>query len=471
MTRSPDSGQARSANSGQVRYDLTQIPVAKALLVNRWPQFLARVLALAGFIFAIVAGLAGTPVGSRNFSIVFVWIAWWALLILVAVPVLGRGWCTVCPIPMPGEWLQNRALLGPRGSKPPLGLGRKWPKALRNIWVQNGAFALMALFSAVVLTQPGVTAIILATFLFLSLGASLIFERRAFCRYMCPVGGFIGLYSQTAPIEVRVRDTAVCAAHTTKTCYTGSKDGYGCPWGVFPGGMVKNTYCGACLECLRTCPMDNIAINIRPAGADLSQPRGRKLDEAFKAFIMLGSAFVYSAVMLGPWGQLKASAYAIGSLPWLLYITGFLAFVFVFLPGLFYLAVRVGQVLAPTRRNLRRSFTAYAYPLVPLGLAAWIAFSLSFVFANASYILAALSDPLGWGWNLFGTATYSWTPFLTQYIPVLQTLVLVVGLAWAGITARRIAQEGKHPEAWRQAIPINLFCLVVTVGFLWLFVG
>lgn len=461
----------RSASSGQARYDLTRIPAARALLFNRWPQFLVRAIALVGFLLAIIAGLGGTPVGSRNFSIVFVWIAWWALLILVAVPLTGRGWCTICPIPMPGEWLQNRAILGPRGSKPPLGLGRKWPKALRNIWVQNGAFALLALFSAVVLTQPGVTGIILAAFLFIAIGTSLIFERRAFCRYLCPVGGFIGLYSQTAPIEVRVRDTAVCTTHTTKTCYTGSEDGYGCPWGVFPGGLVKNTYCGACLECLRTCPLDNIAINIRPAGTDLSQPRGRKLDEAFKAFIMLGSALVYSAVMLGPWGQLKTAAYAIGTLPWLIYVLAFLVIVFGLLPGLFYLATRAGLALAPASHGLRRGFIANAYALVPLGLAAWIAFSISFVFANASYILPVLSDPLGWGWDLLGTANYDWIPYITRLVPALQILVLVVGLAWAGVAARRIAQESNHPAAWRQAIPINLFCLLVTVGFLWLFVG
>jgi hypothetical protein len=311
----------------------------------------------------------------------------------------------------------------------------------------------------------------LAAFLFIAIGASLIFERRAFCRYLCPVGGFVGLYSQTAPIEVRVRDTAICAAHSTKTCYTDSKDGYGCPWGVFPGGLVKNIYCGMCLECLRTCPLDNIAINIRPFGADLSQQRGRKLDEAFKAFIMLGSAFVYSAVMLGPWGHLKTAAYAVGSLPWLTYVLAFLAFVFGFLPGLFYMAAWAGRVLAPDRHTLRRSFTTYAYALIPLGLAAWIAFTLSFVFSNASYILPVLSDPLGWGWDLLGTAGYKWTPFLTQTIPVLQTLVLVIGLAWAGVTAGRIAQEGDQPAALRQAIPINLFCLLVTVGFLWLFVG
>jgi len=120
---------------------------------------------------------------------------------------------------------------------------------------------------------------------------------------------------------------------------------------------------------------------------------------------------------------------------------------------------------------MRRSFTAYAYALVPLGLAAWIAFSLSFVFANASYILMVLSDPLGWGWDLLGSANYNWTPYLAQFVPILQIVVLVVGLAWAGVTARRIAQEGNNPIAWRQALPINLFCLLVTVGFLWLFVG
>ena len=50
------------------RYDLLQIPLVKPLLVSRWPQFLARAVALAGFVFAIIAGFAGTPVGNRNFS-------------------------------------------------------------------------------------------------------------------------------------------------------------------------------------------------------------------------------------------------------------------------------------------------------------------------------------------------------------------------------------------------------------------
>ncbi|MFQ5401293.1 MAG: 4Fe-4S binding protein [Anaerolineae bacterium] len=453
-----------------LRADLTRIPLIKTLLVNRWPQFILRAIALAGFVLAILAGWLGTPAGSRNFAIVFVWIAWWALLILTAVPLFGRGWCAICPIPMAGEWLQNGALLGPRLRNPKSVIRhrlRQWPRRFRNIWLQNAGFMLLALFSAVVLTQPKVTAVILAAFLLLAVGTALLFERRAFCRYLCPVGGFIGLYSQAAPLEVRVRDTAVCASHTTKTCYTGSEDGYGCPWGVFPGGLVKNTNCGLCLECLRTCPRDNIAIQFRPAGADLTVARGRRLDEAFKAFIMLGSAMVYAAVMLGPWGWLKTTAYSIGTAAWWGYAVVFLTAALLLLPGLFWLAVWVGSPQRQNRRGLRQRFTAHAYALVPLGLAAWIAFSLSFVFANASYIWPVVSDPLGWGWDLLGTAVTPWTPYLSRLVPVLQMAVLVGGLAWTANTARQIAAE-KRGET---AVPVMAYSFFITVGLLWLLVG
>lgn len=459
------------------RYDLLQLPLVKPGLRSRWPQFLVRAIALGGFIFAILAGLLGTPVGSRNFGIVFVWIAWWALLMLVAVPLFGRGWCSICPIPMPGEWLQQGNVLkpglgGPAGFFRRFVLGRRWPNAWRNIWLQNGAFTLVALFSTVVLTQPRATAIVLAGFLVVAIGTSLVFERRAFCRYLCPVGGFIGLYSQLAPTELRVKDTTVCAAHTVKTCYTGSAEGYGCPWQVFPGGLVKNTYCGTCMECLRTCPHDNIALNLRSFGADLTIPGGRKLDEAYKAFIMLGSAIVYAAVLLGPWAFLKSAAYGVGSWPWLAYALAFLAFVFGLLPGFFFLAVALGRRISKGRQPLQKQFVAYSYALVPLGLAAWIAFSLSFVLTNFSYLWPALSDPFGWGWNLVGTAGVGWTPYLTGTIPALQALVLLGGLGWAALTARRIAGE-TLPQGGeiRQALPVAAYCLLVTTALMVLLVG
>ncbi|GAB4456652.1 MAG: 4Fe-4S binding protein [Anaerolineales bacterium] len=437
--------------------ELTRLPLLKTTLKSRYPQLAVFTVMLVGYTFAILAGWIGTPVGSHNFSIVFVWIAWWAILILGAVPFFGRGWCAVCPIPLAGEWLQRGAVLNPP-SRQPKWLNLRWPKALRNIWLQNIAFLLLALFSSLLLTTPTLTATILAAMLFLALGLSLVFERRAFCRYLCPVGGFIGLYSQTAPIELRIKEKRVCAACKGKPCYNGNENGYGCPWDVFPGGLTKNTYCGLCMECLRTCPHENIAINLRPFAADLEKPTAR-LDEAFKAFIMLGSAMIYAAVLLGPWESLKDAAYRVGTSAWFIYAAAFLVLIFVVLPGLFTLGILRTKNISP----LKQRFASLSTALIPLGLMFWVAFSVSFVFTNASYILAALSDPLGLGWNLFGTANIAWQPMLTFLLAPAQTLALVGGLVWSARIAQKTAREVKLSAA-----PVIVFCFAVTTVMLWL---
>ena len=439
------------------KIELTRNPFIKNALKSRYPQLAVFIVMLAGYIFAILAGLIGTPVGSHNFSIVFVWIAWWAILILVAVPFFGRGWCAVCPIPLPGEWLQRGAVLSPP-EKRPKWLNLRVPKIFRNIWLQNISFLLLALFSSVLLTTPNITGIVLATMLFAAIGLSTIFERRAFCRYLCPVGGFIGLYSQTAPIELRIKDKQVCVTCEGKPCYNGSQAGYGCPWDVFPGGLTKNTYCGLCMECIRTCPHDNIAVNLRPFSADLAKPSTR-MDEAFKAFIMLGSAMIYAGVLLGPWGAFKDAAYNVGTSAWFIYAVIFLVIIFVILPGFFTLGILKTKSTLP----LKQRFASLATALIPLGLMFWVAFSLSFVLTNASYIIAALSDPLGLGWNLFGTANAVWQPMLTSVLAPAQTLALVGGLIWSARTAQKAANEIRT-----SSISVIAFNFILTLVMLWL---
>jgi len=450
--------------------DLLRWPVLNTVLRSRWPQLLVRVAALAGFLIAVLTGLLGTPVGNHNLGIVLVWIAWWTIMMLVALPFFGRGWCSICPIPMPGEWLQHGALLTPRRNG--AGLKKAWPARFKNIWLQNGAFSAVAVCSAVVLTQPRITAVVLLAFLFVAIGTSLVYERRAFCRYLCPVGGFIGLYSQLAPVAIRVKNKATCVAHTEKSCYRGSADGAGCPWMLYPGALAKNTYCGMCMECVRTCPHDNIAVTLRPFGADLRSPAGRRLDEAFKGFIMLGAAMVYSAVMLGPWGDLKMAAYDIGSARWFAYAFAVLVFINGVLPGLFLAAVSAGRALAGSTQTVKRSFIAFSYALVPLGLMAWIAFSLSFVFASISYLWPTMSDPFGVGWNLFGTVHASWQPYLTRSVPTLQALVLVAGFTWSAVTAHRIAgEEHEQRAALLQAAPVIVCCFLFTASLMGLLIA
>jgi hypothetical protein len=445
--------------------DFTRTRWSRFLLVNRWPQFLARAITLAGFIFTILVGLFGTPVGGRNFAIIFVWIAWWTALKLLFIPFGGRAWCSVCPIPMPGEWLQRGGLV--RAGRP-LGLGLRWPTKLRHAWFQVGGFAIMGLFSAVLLTQPRATAWILLGLIVFALGLSLVFERRVFCRHFCPIGSFIGKYALLAPVEVRARDAEICRHHVEKTCYTDGNGGTGCPWMLFPAAVNENLHCGMCMECVRVCPHDNMAVRTRPFGADLASAAPRRLDQVWVSLMFLACAPIYAAVMLGPWGTLKDAAYLIGSPAWFLYALVFLVTTLAVVPGLYWVAVWSGWRWGGARGSLRKQFLAQGYALAPLGFGAWLAFTMAFAFGTLAYVWRVLSDPFGWGWNLFGTATWPWQPYLVGITPVLQVLALVGGLVWTALWVWRTAAKPSPRETARQVTPVIAFCAAFTALMLWL---
>jgi hypothetical protein len=47
-------------------------------------------------------------------------------------------------------------------------------------------------------------------------------------------------------------------------------------------------------------------------------------------------------------------------------------------------------------------------------------FTISFAFTKFSYVLPVLSDPFGWGWNLFRTAGTAWVGENTSFSLYLQ---------------------------------------------------
>jgi NAD-dependent dihydropyrimidine dehydrogenase PreA subunit len=319
---------------------------------------------------------------------------------------------------------------------------------------------LIGLFSAVTLTDPRVTSWVFLALFGLAIGLSLVFERRAFCSSICPIGGFTGIYAKTAPIELRAIDKEICAKHGDKSCYRA------CPWGLYPVAFRDSAACGLCMECVRACPQDNLALNLRPFGTDLGKPRtANKLDEAFLALVMLGSVLAFAAVFVGPWGWLKSAALEIGSLRWAGYALGFLTLNLLVLPSLFSLAVWAGQKYSGKKLPLKREIANQAQALLPLGLMAWIAFTVSFALPKLGYVLVVINDPLGWGWNLLNTGNSLWSPDVSGFSPVLQITLLLIGLYWSANVARRLADSD-----YRRIAPILAFSLAFSTGMLWLLV-
>ncbi len=474
------------------RIDIFELlPRVAWIAKQRWFQFAVVLPNLVLFALFLGAGIFGTPVGNRNIIIVFVWILWWFVLISLLVPFASRLWCTVCPFPFFGEWFQRRALVRTRSFDPRtvskespgvaigrnryFGGNRKWPKALTNIWIQNIGFLTLCTFSALFLTRPIVSVIVLGSLFVIATALHVIYRQRTFCSYVCPVSGFLSLFSMASTLEVRPRDTNVCATCKEKACLAGSEKGWGCPWLLYPSKLERNNYCGLCMECVKTCTHENMTVKMRPFCSDTVL---KGYDEAWKAFIMIALAATYSVLYQGPWGAFKDWANIAETHNWAgfgTYAAALWTSSLVLIPAMFMLAVQAGRkwTRSADAASFKDVFLAFSYPLVPLGLLAWVTFSLPLVLVNGSYILMVASDPFGWGWNLFGTANIHWTPLVPHWGPYLQVPLLLTGLYFALKTGKAHAVRlfGQGAAALKAFTPTATLLTGFVVFFMWLYVG
>ena len=456
-----------------------KLPWLKRFAGTRSFQFLLIFPNLVIFYLLMLAGIFGHPLGNVNASIVLIWILWWFILIAVLVPIGARAWCAICPLAGPGEWLQRRSIIKFSGFEKPRGLNKRWPKKLRNIWVQNFGFLGLAVISGLLVTRPIVTVVVIGGIWVVATILMLFYRRRAFCVYLCPVSGFQGLYAMVAPLALRSKNRDVCKDHKPKLCMVGSKKtetapfGYACPWFEFIGEMDRNNYCGLCMECLKACNKDNIGLYWRGSKMDVKL---KGPDEAWKAFIMTALAAVYAIVLLGPTGLLKDWANVPFSQNWGgfgLLAAGMILASLVALPAVYAPFVEAARRVTGKVVQFRELFVRGAFGLVPLGLAAWIAFSIPLVLVNGAYIAQVVSDPFGWGWNLFGTKYVAWNPIGEAWIPLIQALLVVGGLS-VGIVKTHRALEPMFEQTrqvTRAMVPLAGFLTVVATAFFVVFVG
>jgi len=342
------------------------------------------------------------------------------------------------------------------------------------MWTQNLLFLTLCTISTILVTRPALTAVVLAAMVVTAVAVHAVFKRRSFCRYLCPLNAWISVYSMAAATEIRPLDTARCADCRDHSCAGGSDHSWPCPWMVNPSKLDRNNYCGLCMECIKACPNHNLTIQARPPFSDTSI---RRLDEAFLTLIMIALVIAYTVTLLGPWGTTRSWSNVTEVGNWggfaLHSIVVWLA-ALVAMPAGWYGLSRLARRLAASQKvSVRELFIRYSYMLVPVGLLAWIAFSLPLIMLNWTHITSSLSDPLGWGWNLFGTAEQHWSPLFPEWIPYLQVPLLLIGLTVALIRGGTIARDlfPDRSAALRSLLPHGLACAAITVVLLRLFVG
>ena len=101
----------------------------------------------------------------------------------------------------------------------------------------------------------------MAVYLLAIVGVSIligsIYEKNTFCRYVCPVGHLLGLYSRLSFLGWRVKDKRVCDTCKDKSCihkkYHYNLNDKSCGVDFYPAKIEDNTHCILCAGCLKTC--------------------------------------------------------------------------------------------------------------------------------------------------------------------------------------------------------------------------
>ncbi|MGX5841581.1 hypothetical protein ACWGTI_12745 [Mesorhizobium sp. ArgA1] len=153
-----------------------------------------------------------------------------------------------------------------------------------------------------------------------------------------------------------------------------------------------------------------------------------------------------------------------------------LVLTFVLLAAAFMLAVILGQRLAGSGHALGEAAGLLVWSIVPIALAYHVAHYLTALLVDGQYAVAALSDPLGLGWNLFGTADMRIEAGIVAgagsawWLWNVQAGIIIAGHSLAVLVAHGLAWR-LHPVPSRAALsqlPLTVLMVAYTIFGLWL---
>lgn len=435
-------------------WDLARNPRIARILRDRRFQFALILPNQLVFWTVIFVGLFGTAIPGLNFGAAITWYIWFCLVFVLMV-VVGRAWCAMCPFGGFAEWVQRGALF--RRTQRALGLGRRFPEPLARLGF------LLPVVSFLVLTwieeffniagpgNPAATSFMVIGIVVTALSFFLVFERRTFCRYVCPLTSLIGTVGAMGSVAgFRTRDRELCLGCTTKECMRGGENGFGCPWYTWPGSADSNLSCGLCSECFKACPHENIGLFVQRPLTSVVAPRRRRADVAW-AIVILWGLVVYQ--------QVNATSWYASIDNWLNTILhfphypdpvayfGFIALFALLTTGMTWAASRLlarpGLVLDSKSSFLDREsrfrtyFLPIAYGLIPVVGADYFARQLPKFFKHSTRIVPAVEHIVGA--SSTHATLYSTRLLSDPWIVVMQLIVIGLGTVGALVSTWRIS--------------------------------
>ena len=390
-------------------YNLRNVGIVDALYRNKSLLNVFKVISVSLLILTILTGVLGSQFPVKNFAPTFVWVVWWGGFIWLHI-LFGDSWNFVNP------WKNIFELI--KFDEKPL---RQYPDKLKS-WPAFGFFLIFAWIELVYPTpaHPQFLGNIIFVYSIIVLAGMRVFGKDKWLDNCEPFTVFFNFVSSFSATRV-------------------TSDG---------------------------------KILLRPIASGLLDARYRFDQLCFLILILsvvsfdglISTLFWYDVIGIDAFGG--SGRYDVIYVNTAGIMVSFLAFF-----SIFYSFVAISRAITKTDITTLDLAQKFVPALLPISIVYHLAHYSAYFFLNGQLIIKLISDPFGFGWDIFGTSSYEIVRtidfiFLWNY----QVAVIVIGHILSVYIAHRISlrvfKDGK--KSIMSQAPILLLMVGYTILGLWL---
>ncbi len=423
-----------------------------------WKHFRTVFIVPTILVFAVIVllGFMDIQDGRKNVATIYTWTLWWTMIIFSFI-VIGRFWCTMCPFAAVGDLAQKL-----------LSFNKKLPKVFQNMGIQALGFIVLTLLFTLMAFQrsPFITSSVIVVILLATVVFSIIYERRSFCRHLCPIGAVIGLYSTVTPFEISPVNQGKCKKHLEKTCAKA------CPMLEEPQHGGSNVYCNFCMKCIEACPSGNLSLKLRPAGSELVRPARKAPIQALASLLLLGVIILETIAMTSVWVPLKNTISSLlgGASDTVSYIIVFSVVVLLPLIVFYLFSWLLSFWVGREKANAVNVLSDFAIVFIPIGISLHLAHNIQHLLMEGAIAIPATLRVLeGVGMNQLFINWNPIPPLGFESLFIIQMSIIISGFIFTKWLLYRKLRQHKEPLAdlYKYSTAMSLYAITVIVSIIY----
>jgi len=436
---------------GKYTFNLLKLQQVRDIFTSKLYPIGIQVLTAGFFSLIFFFAFMGNQSADANVTLLLVWALWWPML-AISWFFGARIWCSICPMGAMNDLL-NRFC----------SLKKKVPKFIRDkyVYISAAGFAVIiyAEASSTMIYSPMATGFLLLAILVCAVLSGMIYERRLWCRYLCPLGRLAATFSGCSVIEWRSNASICNSTCTTNACYKGNGDVPGCPLYQGAFSLRSNQDCILCGNCVKICENASPAFNIRIPGHELwAALKPEKITSIFVP-VVLGTQFFRGLEHTGVAHYLETTFHSKWSAFAFLLLMA-IAFSFVFVR-------EAGRItFGPLKDKTIQKGDLFINGLIPLAFGFEVAYQFKPFLERLGHFLPVFGRQFGFNFEFLDFAARSGAAKPWQILIVL--LGMSVSMVFLKIIIRNhqdMERGARRPRDLRY-VPI----LLLAGGFIWMFV-